>query len=59
MTAWRFACRWIGLECEWELQAASREEILSRLKNHARCAHALGELPAELEARTTAALRPV
>ena len=59
MTEVTFACRWVGFECESALRAPDAQEVVRRMRDHVRCAHGLTDLPADLEARTAAAARPV
>ncbi len=53
-----FACRSIGLTCEWAVQAASVQELYPRIAEHAKCAHKIAEVDAALKARIEAALTP-
>ncbi len=53
-----FSCRDVGYACEWSLRAASADEVQSRFRDHARCAHGLPEVSGELAARVAAAIRP-
>lgn len=54
---WTFACRDIGYSCGWRLRAGSLDEIQTRFRDHAKCAHQLRELPSEVVDRVGAAAR--
>ncbi len=54
---WSFACRDLGYSCEWRLRAGSVEEIQTRFRDHARCAHQLADLPTDLIGRVGSAAR--
>jgi predicted small metal-binding protein len=53
-----FACRDAGFACDWRLRAASAAEIEARFREHAKCAHASGQLSDDLSARIASAIRP-
>ncbi len=54
-----FACRSIGLPCEWALEGATAAEILPRVADHAKCAHKIAELDSALRQRVESAIHPV
>ena len=51
------ACRDLGYACEWAIRSRSDAEIRSRFAEHAKCAHSLDPVPAEVAERLTGALR--
>ena len=53
----RFECRSLGNACEWALAARTTEEVLERVRDHMRCAHAQPELPADLASQVRASVR--
>jgi predicted small metal-binding protein len=55
----RFACAALGEPCEWALEAESADEVSRRFVDHARCAHAIAPVPADLDARVRAAVVPL
>ncbi len=57
MSDLKFECRSLGNACEWALRASSREEVLERVRDHARCAHNLPDLPPELVGKVEAAIQ--
>lgn len=56
MSAWAFECRSLGFPCEWALRAASKAEIVERVREHARCAHGMAELPSEMVPKVEASV---
>ena len=40
----RFACRDIGLECDFRAESESREELMSKIAEHARTAHNMAQI---------------
>ncbi len=53
-----FACRSLGMSCEWAMQGATVEELLPRIVEHAKCAHKIPEVDAALKARILGAVTP-
>lgn len=44
-----FSCASVGMNCEYEIRnAGSEEELLEMLKVHAKRAHGINEIPAEM-----------
>ncbi len=53
------ACHDLGFSCEWAARAGTEEELVARYRDHAKCAHALDPLPAELATRLEQVSRSV
>jgi predicted small metal-binding protein len=53
-----FECRSVGFSCEWAMRSDSPREIVDRVREHAKCAHNLPELPADLVAKVEGAIHP-
>lgn len=53
-----FECRSIGFPCEWALRGDSAHEIVDRVREHAKCAHNLPELSADLVSKVEGAIHP-
>lgn len=51
-----FECRSLGFPCEWAMRSGAATEVLERVRDHAKCAHNLPELPADLVAKIEAAI---
>ncbi len=58
MSAVKFECRSLGFPCEWALRAGSKAEIVERVREHARCAHNMGELSTDLLVKVEHAIVP-
>jgi predicted small metal-binding protein len=50
-------CRDVGMDCDFEARAATEEEILQRVAEHAQMAHGMKEIPPEGVAKVRAAIR--
>lgn len=56
MSTVAFECRSVGFTCEWALRAGSKAEVVERMREHARCAHGMSDLPSELVPKVEAAV---
>ena len=52
-------CRDVGVDCDFEAQANTVEELLKKCADHARSAHGLMQIPPELVAKVQGAIRDV
>ena len=50
-------CRDVGVDCDFEARGETEQEILQQCVEHARTAHGMNELPAELAAKVRGAIR--
>ncbi len=50
-------CRDVGLDCEFVARGDTEDEVMSRVSEHARAAHGMGAIPAEIRQRARAAIR--
>jgi predicted small metal-binding protein len=50
-------CRDLGMNCDFEAQGASEDDIMRQAAAHARQSHQIAEIPPELAARVRAAIR--
>ena len=50
-------CRDIGVDCDFEVRGETVQELLENCEEHARTAHGMDEIPAELVAKVKAAIR--
>ena len=53
------SCRDVGLDCDFKAQANTMEELMQKCSEHAKSAHGIGEIPAELAEKVKAAVRDV
>ncbi len=52
-------CRDVGMDCDFEARGNTVEEVMQKCAEHARTAHGMQEIPAELQAKVRAAMRDV
>ncbi len=50
-------CRDVGLDCEAELGADAKEELLRKAAEHAQTAHDIRDMPQDVVAKVRAAIR--
>lgn len=50
-------CRDVGVDCDFEARGQDVQEVLEKCEEHARSAHGMQEIPAELVAKVKAAIR--
>ena len=53
----KFACRDIGLECDFSTQAATADELMPKITEHARSAHNMAQIDEATKAKITAAIK--
>lgn len=53
----RFACRDIGMNCDFVAQAETEEELMPKIADHARQAHSMQEIDAGTMAKVKAAIK--
>jgi len=49
-------CRDVGVDCDFEARGQNEQEVLKKCAEHARSAHGMQELSAELTAKVKAAI---
>ena len=50
-------CRDVGVDCDFEARGQDVQEVLEKCAEHARSAHGMQEIPADLAAKVKAAIR--
>jgi predicted small metal-binding protein len=50
-------CRDAGVDCDFVAKGETDQEVLQQCAEHARTAHGMNELPAELASKVQAAIR--
>jgi len=50
-------CRDVGVDCEFVARGNTEQEVLQQCAEHARAAHGMSEIPADLVMRVRAAIR--
>jgi len=53
----RFACKDIGMQCGFNAEAASEEELMPKIANHARAAHNMAQMDEQTMAKIRAAIK--
>jgi predicted small metal-binding protein len=51
------SCREVGVDCDFEARGETEQEVLQKCAEHARSAHGMNELPADLAAKVRASIR--
>jgi predicted small metal-binding protein len=52
-----FTCRDVGVDCDWRTRGTTDEELMHNIREHARTAHNLQEIPQDLEGQVRGAIR--
>ena len=50
-------CRDVGVDCDFVAHGETEQEVLQQCAEHARTAHGMNEIPAELAIKVRAAIR--
>ena len=53
----RMSCRDVGPDCDFVARGESDEEVMGQVAEHARMAHGMDEVPAELAEKAKAAIK--
>lgn len=49
-------CKDVGVDCDFQAHGETEDEIMAQVAEHARSAHGIEEVPAELAAKARAAI---
>ncbi|MBI3933943.1 MAG: DUF1059 domain-containing protein [Acidobacteria bacterium] len=52
-------CRDVGVDCDFEARANTVEELMKKCAEHARSAHGMTDIPAEMVVKVQGAIRDV
>ena len=52
-------CLDVGVACDFEARAETEAELMKKVQEHARTAHGMSEIPAEILAKVRKAIRDV
>jgi predicted small metal-binding protein len=52
-----YACRDVGVDCDWSARGKDEAEVMDKIREHARREHNMDPIPAELEPKVRAAIR--
>ncbi len=50
-------CRDVGVDCDFEARGETEQDIMRQCAEHARTAHGMSEIPADLAEKVRAAIR--
>ncbi len=50
-------CRDVGVDCDFTARGETEQEVLEQCAEHARTAHGMNEIPAELQDKVRGAIR--
>jgi len=50
-------CRDVGVDCEFVARGETEQDVLQQCAEHARTAHGMSEIPAELAAKVRSSIR--
>jgi predicted small metal-binding protein len=49
-------CREVGVDCDFEARAETEQEVLQQCAEHAKSAHGMDQIPADLAAKVPASI---
>jgi predicted small metal-binding protein len=52
-----YTCRDVGVDCDWTVRGETEEEVMSKIREHARTTHKMTEIPKDLAPKVRAAIR--
>jgi predicted small metal-binding protein len=55
----QFKCADIGMKCGYEETASTTEQLMPKIAAHAKTAHGMTEVPKEIMAKITAAIKEI
>jgi predicted small metal-binding protein len=51
------SCKAVGVDCDWVGKGQTVDEVMAKATEHAKKAHGMNELPAEMVAKAKAAIK--
>lgn len=57
MAKYSFKCSDIGMNCGFETKASTKEELLPKIVEHAKTAHNMTEIPADVKEKVDKAIK--
>lgn len=52
-----YTCRDVGVDCDWRVRGETSDEVMRKIREHARTTHRMEKIPADLEPKVWAAIR--
>jgi len=51
-----YTCRDVGVDCDWRVRGETEEEVMQKIRDHARVTHDMQEIPKDLALRVRDAI---
>jgi predicted small metal-binding protein len=51
-----YTCRDVGVDCDWRVRGETKEEVMQKIRDHARVTHDMQEIPKDLALRVRDAI---
>lgn len=52
-----YTCRDVGVDCDWRVSGETNEEVMRKIRDHARATHNMKEIPKDLQDKVRRAIR--
>jgi len=52
-----YTCRDVGVNCDWKATGQTKEEVMGKIRDHARTTHNMPEIPKDLAGKVDTAIR--
>ncbi len=52
-----YTCRDVGVDCDWKVRGQTHDEVMQKIRVHARDTHKMQEIPKDLLPKVKAAIR--
>ncbi len=52
-----YTCRDVGVNCDWKTTGQTKDEVMGKIRDHARTTHNMQEIPKDLAAKVDTAIR--
>jgi predicted small metal-binding protein len=52
-----YTCRDVGVDCDWKVRGSDQEDVMRKIRDHARAVHKMDPIPPDLERKVRAAIR--
>lgn len=53
----KFACKDLGMDCEWKAEAETMDELMQKIVHHAKHDHGMEEIPPEMVEQVKKAIK--
>jgi predicted small metal-binding protein len=52
-----YTCRDVGVPCDWRVRGETEEEVMRKIREHAKTTHNMQQIPPDLEPKVRQAIR--